>query len=190
MCLRYEAEFLSPLVLLAVVGILSLERVVAGRPVWRHATRWGWGLLLAFSVAFNFFARSGLYAEAQRQLGNVLSQKGRVDEAIVLFEKALAIQPDNAQAHNSLGVALLKKGMVDAAIPHFRKVLASDSRVPMAHYNLANALLYQGQLDEAVHLYQKALAIRPDYADAHNTSATPCSERGGCARRWRTTKRL
>ena len=60
-CTRYEVEFLPTLVLLAVVGILSLERALAptsesgqaDHPVWRRAVRWGWSLLLGFSVAFN-----------------------------------------------------------------------------------------------------------------------------------------
>ena len=51
--LRYELEYASPLVLLAVIGVLAVERALAGQPVWRRAARCGWGLLLAFSVAFN-----------------------------------------------------------------------------------------------------------------------------------------
>ncbi|MGD1021105.1 MAG: hypothetical protein ABSA12_17510, partial [Verrucomicrobiia bacterium] len=42
-CNRYEVEFLPTLVLLAVVGILGLERTLADRPVWRRAARLIWG---------------------------------------------------------------------------------------------------------------------------------------------------
>jgi hypothetical protein len=49
---RYEVDFLPALLLLGVVGILGLERALADRPGWRRAARWGYGLLLAFSVAF------------------------------------------------------------------------------------------------------------------------------------------
>ena len=56
MWLRYELEYASPLLLLAVVGVLAVERALAGRPAWRWAARCGWGLLLAFSVAFNLLA--------------------------------------------------------------------------------------------------------------------------------------
>ena len=49
--IRYEVDFLLALVLLAVIGVLSLERTLADRPVRRRAARWGWGLMLGFSVA-------------------------------------------------------------------------------------------------------------------------------------------
>ena len=37
MCLRYELEFASPLLLLTVAGVFGLERALADRPVWRQA---------------------------------------------------------------------------------------------------------------------------------------------------------
>jgi hypothetical protein len=49
--MRYEVDFLPSLLLLAVVGILGLERALAGRLAVRRAARCGWGLLLGFSVA-------------------------------------------------------------------------------------------------------------------------------------------
>jgi hypothetical protein len=39
---RYEMEFCPALVLLATVGILGLERTLAGWPAWRRATRGAW----------------------------------------------------------------------------------------------------------------------------------------------------
>ena len=56
MQLRYEVEFAAPLVLLAAIGVLAVERALAGQPAWRRAARCGWGLLLAYSVGFNLLA--------------------------------------------------------------------------------------------------------------------------------------
>ncbi len=67
--LRYEVDFLPALLLLAVVGILSLERVLSDRPVWRRSVRWGYGLLLAFSVAFNLLASLEFYRRGTDRLG-------------------------------------------------------------------------------------------------------------------------
>ena len=37
MAVRYEFEFASPLVLLAVLGVFAVERALGGQPVWRRA---------------------------------------------------------------------------------------------------------------------------------------------------------
>ena len=42
MCLRYEVEYASPLVLLGAVGVLALERGLADRLVRRRTARCGW----------------------------------------------------------------------------------------------------------------------------------------------------
>ncbi len=46
---------------------------------------------------------------AYLNLGDLLSQKGNVDEAITNFEQALQIKPDYAEASYDLGNALLQK---------------------------------------------------------------------------------
>src|SRR5208282_4515214 len=38
---NYELDFLPALILLAVIGILGMERAGAGWPVWRRMARWG-----------------------------------------------------------------------------------------------------------------------------------------------------
>jgi hypothetical protein len=60
-----------------VMGILSLERALTDRLLWRRVARWGWGLLLGFSVAFNLLASIGQCAEAHYNLGNALLQEGK-----------------------------------------------------------------------------------------------------------------
>lgn len=52
---RYALDFLPLLVLLGVGGCFALEQAAADRPAGRWAGRAGWGGLLLFSVAFNFF---------------------------------------------------------------------------------------------------------------------------------------
>jgi tetratricopeptide (TPR) repeat protein len=79
------------------------------------------------------------YAEACNNLGNVLMQKGRVDEAIIHFQKAVAIRPEYAKAHDNLGNALMQRGRMDEAILHFQKALEIRSDYPTAGYNLARA---------------------------------------------------
>jgi len=185
-CARYEVEFLFTLVLLAVIGILSLERALAPTPesgqadrlVWRRAVRWGWSLLLGFSVAFNLLASVEYYAEARCNLGSVLFLQGRAPEAIAQYEQALQLDPDYATAHNNLGSALMAQGQVQDAIRHWEQALQIKPDVPVAHYNLGIALVRLGRPQEAVQHYEQALRIEPNYAAAQNSLGTALAQLG------------
>ena len=166
--IRYEMEFLPTLGLLAVIGIFSLERALANRRVWRNAIRWGWGVLLAVSVAFNLFASYDRHADFHENYGSALFARGQVDKGIAQIEKALEIKPNDGEANNSLGYALLQKGRVDEAIPHFQKTLEIQPDNFLAQQNLGYALLQKGRVDEAITHYNKALEIQPNNAEEHN----------------------
>jgi tetratricopeptide (TPR) repeat protein len=176
--LRYEVDFCPALVLLAAVGILGLERALAVRPAWRRAARWAWGLLLAFSLAFNLLASAIYHAEYQSRLGSLLLERGQVNEAIAHFQKALVLQPDDAGDHNNLGSALFKIGQVDEAIGHYQEALRLEPDYALVHYNFGVALVQKGQIDEAIGQYQEALRLEPDHADAHNNLGEALDEKG------------
>ena len=46
-------------------------------------------------------------------LGNAFLQQGRIDEAIAQYQKALAINPDDADIHNNLGNIFLQRGRME-----------------------------------------------------------------------------
>jgi len=166
-CYRYQVDFLPALLLLAMVGILGLERAQADQPAWRRAARWGWGLLLGFSLTFNLLASVERYREAHGLLGFYLGQLGRVPEAIVQFEQALRFDPDNAEAHHSLGVALGRTGKTQEAIEHFEQSLRIKPDYAEAHNNLGIILAHGGRVPEAIEHYERALRLNPDFAEAH-----------------------
>jgi Tfp pilus assembly protein PilF len=70
-------------------------------------------------------------------LGNVLLKMGRVDEAIIHYQKALQIKPFNAEIQANLGNALLQKGGVNEAIIHYQKALQIKPDSPDVLNNLA-----------------------------------------------------
>ena len=164
---RYELEFLPPLVLLAVVGIFSLERALAARPAGRRAVRAGWGLLLAGSIAFNLLNGLDRYAEERTKDGNVLLQAGNFPEAARQFEDALRVEPTLAVAQNDLGNALLRLGRTAEAADHYAAAVGLQPQLPETRYNLGNALARLGRLPEAEVQYERALSLNPAYAEAH-----------------------
>jgi tetratricopeptide (TPR) repeat protein len=115
---------------------------------------------------------------AHNDFGGALVQAGRLDEAIVQYQKALEIYPDSAEAHNNLGSALFQKGRVDEAIAQYQKALQINPDHAQAHYNLGIALMQKGRVDEAIAQYQKALQINPDFADAHNNLGSALMQKG------------
>ena len=178
-CLRYQADFVPALVLLAVIGIFGLERALANQPAWRRAARCGWGLLLAASLAFNLLAGLDRLAESESVLGNFLVETGRAEQAILHLQKALAIRPGDAPAHRDLGIALFRRGRVNDALAQFQTALDLQPDSPEAHMNLGNALhLQPGQLDNALAQFQKAAELQPDNAQAHNNLANVLVEKG------------
>ena len=191
---RYEVEFLPTLVLLAVVGILGLERILAptpksgqaptlesgqaGRPVWRRAVRWGWGLLLGFSVAFNLLAGVEHYADTHCYIGDGLFLAGKIQDAMEHYEQALRIIPDHARAHNNLGCALEQVGRLTEAIGQYEQALQVKPDYTEAHSNLGTALARQGRVAEEIAEFAAALRIKPDSAETHHNLGIVLARQG------------
>ncbi|MBN1818519.1 MAG: tetratricopeptide repeat protein [Sedimentisphaerales bacterium] len=150
---RWVVGVASTLVLLFLMGF-----------AWRQTSYWRnsetlWTHTLAYT-AHNMIAHSNL--------GNALAERGKVEAAIVHYQKALEINPDYPVAHNNLGNTMANLGQVDAAITHYQKALRTNPNFIEAHNNLGLALAGCGQIDAATVHFQKALEIKPDYDEAHN----------------------
>ena len=176
--IRYEVDFLPALLLLAVVGILGLERVLADRPVRRRAVRWGWGLLVGFSMAINLLASVENYAFTHNNLGVALEQSGKHQEAVEHYKLALRFNPDFPDAHYNLGNALDRAGRIREAISEYYIAVQINQQYAEAHNNLGGALLHIGRVREAIGHYEQALRIKPDSAVSHCNLANALSLAG------------
>jgi predicted O-linked N-acetylglucosamine transferase (SPINDLY family) len=106
-------------------------------------------------------------ADVYNNLGGVLGDQGRREEAIAEYRKALAIQPRFPEALNNLGLMLLELKRFPEAIAAFNKTLGLRGAFPEAIYNLGNAYKAVGDVDSAIGQYRRCIAIRPDLAAAH-----------------------
>jgi len=95
-------------------------------------------------------------------LGVVLARKGKLDDAIKHYNKAIQIKPDYLEAYYNLGNALVRKGDAKAAIYNYHKTLQLNPDFFKSYYNIARILYGQGKIDEAIHNYQKALNINKE----------------------------
>jgi Tfp pilus assembly protein PilF len=111
-------------------------------------------------------------------LGVVLFQKGRVDEAVAQYQKALEINPNYVAAHYNLGNALFQKGQLDEALAQYQKAVEINPNDAEAHVNLGNALFQNEQLDAALAQFQKAIEINPNDAETHYNLGNALFQKG------------
>jgi protein O-GlcNAc transferase len=98
--------------------------------------------------------------------GNAAEDQGRPEDALKLYDQAIAVAPEFARAHLNRGNALMALRDLDAAIKAFETALQHDPALAGAHYNLGNALTRQKRYEEACDAYRRALSLRPVFADA------------------------
>ena len=103
---------------------------------------------------------SRLYLE-----GQALFKAGKFDQAIVNYDKALAIAPNDTDVLVDKGIALGELKKFDQAIVDYDKALAIDPNDTRALGNKGHALLRLEKFDQAVNLLDKALAIAPNDTD-------------------------
>jgi tetratricopeptide repeat protein len=99
------------------------------------------------------------------ELGNILVQHGRVQQAIVQYEKAVKIQPDLSIAWNNLGVASTAAGKFAEGERAYRKAIKLSPAYALAYYNLGASFDQRDNYDEAINYYQRALELDPTLLD-------------------------
>jgi len=74
---------------------------------------------------------------AYNNLGVLLRDQGRVEEAVELYHKSVEINPNNSEAQFNLGTALAARGRFDEAIKNFRMAIQINPNFSEALNNLA-----------------------------------------------------
>ncbi|WP_175995376.1 tetratricopeptide repeat protein [Burkholderia vietnamiensis] len=101
-------------------------------------------------------------------LGNMLRESGRLDDAIAHYRRAVALRPEYAEAHNNLGNALRDARDPTAAMASCARAIELRPDYALAYNNLGNALQDLGEHEAAAVSYAKAVAHQPQYADAYS----------------------
>lgn len=108
-------------------------------------------------------------------LGIVAAQGGKPDEAVELFDRALAADPGYVSAHLNKGGALRERLQFDEALASYDAALGLDPNhgpnSVEAHVGAGAALHGLGRLEDAAARYERALALQPDHYNAHLSRA-------------------
>lgn len=109
------------------------------------------------------------FSEAKVNLGVVLSQQSRYDEAIKLFEEALNDMryPTPYFAEGNLGWALYKKGNLTEAIDHIRSAVTMEPKFCQGYRNLGLIEGDNGHLEQACQHFAAYREHCPDVAEAY-----------------------
>ncbi len=109
------------------------------------------------------------YSEAKVNLGVVLSQQGRYEPAIKLFEEALNDMRYATPyfAEGNLGWALYKKGDTRMALDHIRAAVTIEPKFCQGYRNLGIIESEKGNLQEACRQFGGYREHCPEVADAY-----------------------
>ena len=115
---------------------------------------------------------------AWKVLAAVLKQNGKINESLIVSQKSVHLDPQDAEAHNNLGALLQEQGRLKEAEISYRKAIELKPGYAEAHSNLGYSLQKLGRLKEAEISYRKALELKPDYAGVHHNLGNTLQEQG------------
>ncbi|MBF0594833.1 MAG: tetratricopeptide repeat protein [Candidatus Omnitrophica bacterium] len=112
--------------------------------------------------------REGILASFYNNIGIERWLRKDYDGAVVMSEKAIAIDPNDAVAYDSLGTARMKKKDYKGAVAAYKKAIATNPRDAYDfHYNLGVAYAMRGNRNAAVRELETSIALNPKYRRAH-----------------------
>ncbi len=107
-------------------------------------------------------------------LGALLSEQGKPEEAIVLYHQAIEAVPDYPNALNNLGIAYYRLGRDEEAIQTLKQAVQTKSDFAEAYYNLGVAYNKTGRYQESAEAFRSVIKIKPDDAEAYYNLGVVC----------------
>jgi len=95
-------------------------------------------------------------------------EQGELDKAIVEYEEAIALEPDNPDAHRNLGTVYVDQGKWEEAAAAYEQAISLNPDFGEAYGDMIAAYVSLDKLSEAIDAGEKAIELAPDYATGHN----------------------
>jgi len=100
-------------------------------------------------------------------LGNVLEDNGKIEDAVYMYQKAIAKDKKCYRAYYNLGNYYMERGQFQNAIENYTKASKIKSENPYIFYNLGCAYLKQNDLSRARANFNKAIMYKSNVAEFH-----------------------
>src|SRR6476661_2500884 len=110
-------------------------------------------------------------AQTEALLGWALMLQEKYDDALLMFQKVLMRQPQNALARINVGYICLKKGIFGEAIEHLSRAirLDNDKKASLyAHFYLGLVYLERDMFEDAQTFFRKTIALGPGLIEAYH----------------------
>lgn len=96
-----------------------------------------------------------------------LHQTENFNEAAILYNKILKMQPHNIDTISLLGTLNLQTGNFDDACLLLKKSIKLKPNNASAHNNLGSVFQSSGRFEEAITSYKQSIILNPDYDEAY-----------------------
>ncbi|MFL5612319.1 MAG: tetratricopeptide repeat protein [Gemmatimonadaceae bacterium] len=109
-------------------------------------------------------------AQSEALLGWSLMLQEKYDDALMMFQKVLMRQPQNALARINVGYICLKKRIFGEAIEHLSRAirLDNDKKATLyAHFYLGLVYLERDMFEDAQTFFRKTIALGPGLIEAY-----------------------
>ena len=90
------------------------------------------------------------------------ARAGRVDEAVALYNRAIASSPDSAFLYREIAAVEHQQGPTDRALEHFRRAVSLEPGDARSLVQIGDILDARGESEGAMKTYLDALAIDPN----------------------------
>jgi Tfp pilus assembly protein PilF len=171
---RYRHPIVPIVLLFSAAGLSGLLDMRLG-----GLRRWGPGLAGAGLVAIVAnLPIEVVQDQTYLNLGSLLVQNGRPDDAVPLLLKAVSLDPGYAEPHFKLGLAYQDAGKPEAAVEELTTAVRLRPDHADAHNALGVLLRGQSKPREALPHFREAARYAPDSAETHTNLGLALMEAG------------
>ena len=104
--------------------------------------------------------------------------KGKFDDAIENFNRAIEQNPYFAEAYCYRGTAYFNKKELSCALKDLNEAMRLNSNYDEAYNNRGLVYSHKGQYDRAIKDFDKAIELKSDYAGAYNNRGAAYRDKG------------
>lgn len=175
---RYRFPLVPLLMLFAGAGVIEAARIYKGRAWPSIGGAIAVIALAAMVVNWPLRGKGGPGAEGYNNLSNAYYKQGRVDEAIELARKAIALAPEYGIAHYNLGNLYAAQERFDLAQQHFEEALRLYPNYAEVHSNYGQLLAEHGDIESGMRYFRRAIALNPRLSRAQLNLGVALAKQG------------